>query len=120
MLAITTKAIVNLRQRSYKYVHLLLRENQMTTDEALEKLPELLKRDLTQPLCVCNQVIKLAVIEAIAQGADTVEKVQQKTCASDGTGCCKHQIQDLINAIVMPNVKNLPKPCQTAQALHHL
>ncbi|MCI4411868.1 MAG: (2Fe-2S)-binding protein [Thiotrichales bacterium] len=71
----------------------------MTTDEALAKLPELLKRDLTQPLCVCNQVLKLTVIEAIAQGADTLQKVQQQTFASDGTGCCKRQVQALIDAI---------------------
>jgi len=71
----------------------------MTTDEALAKLPELLKRDLDQPLCVCNQIIKSVVIEAIAEGADTLQKVQQQTFASDGTGCCKRQIQSLIDAI---------------------
>jgi NAD(P)H-nitrite reductase large subunit len=71
----------------------------MTTDEALAKLPELLKRDLDQPLCVCNQIIKRVVIEAIAEGADTLQKVQQQTFASDGTGCCKRQVQALIEAV---------------------
>lgn len=71
----------------------------MTFDEALAKLPELLKRDLDQPLCVCNQVTKRVVIEAISQGADSLQQVQQGTFASDGTGCCKRQIQALINAI---------------------
>jgi len=71
----------------------------MTTDEALAKLPELLKRDLDQPLCVCNQIIKSVVIEAIAEGGDTLQKVQQQTFASDGTACCKRQIQSLIDAI---------------------
>lgn len=71
----------------------------MTMDEALAKLPELLKRDLDQPLCVCNQVIKRDIIEVIKNGADTLQKVQQKTYASDGTGCCKRQVQALIEAI---------------------
>lgn len=71
----------------------------MTFDEALAKLPELLKRDLDQPLCVCNQVTKRVVIEAISQGADSLQQVQQRTYASDGTGCCKRQIQALINTL---------------------
>ncbi len=71
----------------------------MTMDEALAKLPELLKRDLDQPLCVCNQVIKRDIIEVIKNGADTLQKVQQKTYASDGTGCCKRQVQALIEAV---------------------
>ncbi|MGE4502994.1 MAG: bacterioferritin-associated ferredoxin [Thiomicrospira sp.] len=76
----------------------------MNRDEALAKLPEILKRDLEDNLCVCNQVVKIHVIDVIAQGADTVQKVQQQTYASDGTGCCKRQIQALINAIyVAPN-----------------
>jgi NAD(P)H-nitrite reductase large subunit len=76
-----------------------LMESVMTIDEAVSKLPELLKRDLDQPLCVCNQIIKRAVIKAIAEGADTLQKVQQQTFASDGTGCCKRQVQALIDVI---------------------
>lgn len=71
----------------------------MTYEEALSCLPDLLKRDLEQPLCVCNQVIKSDVIKAIAEGAQTLQQVQQRTYASDGTGCCKRQIQTLIKAI---------------------
>lgn len=71
----------------------------MTFNEAIAILPDLLKRDLDQPLCVCNQVIKRTIIEAIAQGADSLQKVQQQTYASDGTGCCKRQIQALIDTI---------------------
>ncbi|MBD3766456.1 MAG: (2Fe-2S)-binding protein [Gammaproteobacteria bacterium] len=71
----------------------------MTFEEALSRLPDLLKRDLEQPLCVCNQVVKSDVIKAIAEGAQTLQQVQQQTYASDGTGCCKRQIQALIKAI---------------------
>jgi NAD(P)H-nitrite reductase large subunit len=75
----------------------------MTSDEALAILPDLLKRDLDQPLCVCNQVMKRSIIDAIAQGADNLQKVQQKTYASDGTGCCKRQVQALIDTIYPRN-----------------
>lgn len=71
----------------------------MTTDEALEKLPEILKRNLDRNLCVCNEVPKLTVIKAIAQGADTLEKVRAKTYASDGNGCCARQIDDLLECL---------------------
>lgn len=71
----------------------------MTFEEALNRLPDLLKRDLDEPLCVCNQVIKSDVIKAIAEGANSLQQVQQQTFASDGTGCCKRQIQALIKAI---------------------
>lgn len=69
-------------------------------DDALNKLPEILKKDLDQNLCVCNQVIKRDVIQAIVDGADSVEKVCVKTYASDGNGCCRHQIRGLITALL--------------------
>lgn len=71
----------------------------MTVDEALAKLPEILKRDLEQNLCVCNDVVKIKVIEAIAMGADSLQQVQSSTYAADGSGCCKRQVQALIDAI---------------------
>lgn len=80
----------------------------MTLDEALARLPDLLKRDLEQPLCVCNQVIKSDVIKAIADGATSLQHVQQLTYAGDGTGCCKRQIQALINAIHTSGDSHLP------------
>lgn len=63
---------------------------------ALTQLPELLKKDLDQPLCVCNQVIKIDVIRAIAMGAHSLEQVQQQTYASDGNGCCRRQVESLL------------------------
>jgi NAD(P)H-nitrite reductase large subunit len=84
--------------RSYNE-RLTKQDDDMTFEEALSRLPDLLKRDLEQPLCVCNQVIKSDVIRVIADGAQTLQKVQQQTYASDGTGCCKRQIQALIKAI---------------------
>lgn len=63
---------------------------------ALTSLPELLKKDLDQPLCVCNQVIKLDIIKTIVSGANTLEQVQQKTYASDGNGCCRRQVESLL------------------------
>lgn len=74
----------------------------MLTD-VINKLPDILKKDLDQNLCVCNQVVKLDVIQAIVEGADTVEKVCAKTYASDGNGCCRHQIRGLINALIEPS-----------------
>lgn len=70
-------------------------ENNLQTH--LDKLPETLTRDLDKNLCVCNEVPRLKVIEAIINGADTLEAVRCKTYASDGNGCCKRQVQKLID-----------------------
>ena len=70
-----------------------------TKAAVLNKLPEILKRDLDSNLCVCNEVLKMDIIDAIANGATTVEKVREKTYATDGTGCCIQQVERLIEFI---------------------
>lgn len=72
----------------------------MKLENALEKLPELLKKDLNDNLCVCNEVAKITVIEAIAEGASTLEDVRRSTYASDGNGCCKRQVLRLLEYLV--------------------
>jgi NAD(P)H-nitrite reductase large subunit len=74
-------------------------------DAILEKLPEILKRNLDKNLCVCNEVPKIKVIQAIVEGADTLEKVRCKTYASDGNGCCARQIGDLLDCLVASTVQ---------------
>lgn len=71
----------------------------MELQDALNKLPDILKKDLDDNLCVCNEVPKIKVIQAIANGAETLEQVQQTTYASDGTGCCKRQVIRLLDVI---------------------
>ncbi|WP_019556632.1 (2Fe-2S)-binding protein [Thiomicrorhabdus arctica] len=68
-------------------------------EDALNKLPEILTRDLERNLCVCNDVLRIDVIQAIDEGADTLEKVRQKTYATDGNGCCKRQVQRLLECL---------------------
>ncbi|MER2491736.1 (2Fe-2S)-binding protein [Catenovulum sediminis] len=65
----------------------------------LEKLPPILKKDLDCNLCVCNEVIKIDIIEAIASGAMSIEEVRRQTYATDGNGCCKQQVSRLIECI---------------------
>jgi NAD(P)H-nitrite reductase large subunit len=65
----------------------------------LDKLPEILKQNLKRNLCVCNEVKKIDVINAIASGANTVMKVREKTSATNGNGCCTHQVERLIECI---------------------
>ncbi len=68
-------------------------------DDALDKLPSILKKNLERNLCTCNEVQKIRIIEAIANGATTLEAVRQKTYATDGIGCCKQQVSRLIECI---------------------
>lgn len=75
---------------------------------ALNKLPEILTRDLERNLCNCNEVLRIDVIKAIDEGADTLEKVRQKTYASDGNGCCKRQVQRLLDCLAEDKDKGTP------------
>jgi len=44
-------------------------------------------------------VIKNDVINAIANGAITVEEVRNRTYATGGNGCCTRQVERLIECI---------------------
>ncbi len=68
-------------------------------NEILQKLPEILKKDLDENLCTCNEVLKKDILNAIADGADTLEKVRKKTYATDGNGCCQRQVDRLIECL---------------------
>ena len=72
-------------------------------ENPLDKLPEILKKNLNQNLCVCNEVVKMDIINAIANGAFTLELVRQQTYATDGNGCCTRQVSRLIECICAPD-----------------
>lgn len=73
-------------------------------DDILQKLPEVLKKDLGDNLCTCNEIVKMDIILAIANGADTLEKVRSKTYATDGNGCCQRQVSRLIECITATEI----------------
>ncbi len=65
----------------------------------LERLPPILKKDLNKNLCVCNEVSRIDIINAIVQGATSVEAIKKKTYATMGTGCCIQQVERLIECL---------------------
>ena len=69
----------------------------------LEKLPDILKQNVDKNLCVCNEVVKMNVINAIANGATTVEEVRDLTYATGGNSCCARQVERLIECIHSKN-----------------
>lgn len=76
-----------------------------TATNPLEKLPRILRQKLDKNLCTCNDVVKMDIINAILNGATTVEEVRIETYASMGTGCCKQQIERLIELLGSPEAK---------------
>ena len=44
----------------------------------LDKLPSILKKDLDKNFCVCNDVPMMEIINAIVNGATTVEEVKNR------------------------------------------
>jgi NAD(P)H-nitrite reductase large subunit len=68
-------------------------------ENPLDKLPDILKQNLRRNLCVCNEVKKIDVINAIANGANTIMKVRNQTYATGGNGCCTRQVERLIECI---------------------
>ena len=70
----------------------------------LNKLPDILKRNIDKNLCICNEVLKMDVINVIANGAITVEEVRKLTYATGGNGCCTRQVERLIECIHSPEI----------------
>ncbi|MCP3849579.1 MAG: (2Fe-2S)-binding protein [Gammaproteobacteria bacterium] len=65
----------------------------------LEKLPPVLKENLDKNLCTCNEVAKMDIINAIINGATTVEEIKKETYATMGSGCCTQQVERLIECL---------------------
>ncbi len=65
----------------------------------LDKLPSILKNNLDRNLCVCNEVLKIDIINAIINGATTVEDIKKQTYATLGSGCCTQQVERLIECL---------------------
>ena len=68
----------------------------------LDKLPPILKLNLDRNLCVCNEVLKIDIINAIVNGATSVEEIKKQTYATMGSGCCTQQIERLIECLCAP------------------
>ncbi|MCW9012425.1 MAG: (2Fe-2S)-binding protein [Gammaproteobacteria bacterium] len=71
----------------------------------LDKLPPVLKKNLERNLCVCNDVLKMDIINAIINGATTVAEIKKQTYATMGSGCCTKQIERLIECLCSPEMK---------------
>lgn len=70
--------------------------------DPLDKLPAILKKDLDRNLCTCNEVLKMDIINAIVNGATTVEEIKKQTYATTGSGCCTQQVERLIEYLCSP------------------
>ena len=70
--------------------------------DPLDKLPAILKKDLDKNLCTCMDVPKIDIINAIVNGATTLEAVKKETYASTGAGCCESEVERLIECLTAP------------------
>ena len=82
-----------------------LEEQTAQITDALDKLPSILKNNLDQNLCTCNEVVKMDIINAIINGATTVEEIKKQTYATLGIGCCPQQVERLIECLCSPDDK---------------
>ena len=80
-----------------------------TVKNPLDKLPPILKKNLDRNLCVCNEVLKMDIINAIVNGAATVEEIKKQTYATVGSGCCTQQVERLIECLCSTEMENLVK-----------
>jgi len=71
----------------------------------LDKLPPVLKKNLDRNLCVCNDVLKTDIIDAIVNGATTVGEIKKQTYATMGSGCCTKQVERLIECLCSPETE---------------
>ena len=73
-----------------------------TDTNPLDKLPSTLKKDLDKNLCTCMDVPAMDIVNAIVNGATTLEEVKEKTYAATGAGCCIQQVERLIECLCAP------------------
>ncbi len=71
--------------------------------DILNQLPPDVSKDLDRNLCTCNEVLKREIIDAIMNGATTVEAVKAQTYATLGIGCCTQQVEQLIESLCSPD-----------------
>jgi len=77
----------------------------------LDKLPSVLKKDLDKNLCTCMDIPKIDIINAILNGATTLEQVKKQTFAMMGAGCCTQEIERLIECLCAPEpVRRITRP----------
>jgi len=74
--------------------------------DPIDRLPPILKEGLYKNLCVCNEVPKMDIINAIVNGATTVAEVKKQTYATMGSGCCKQQVERLIECLYSPETED--------------
>ncbi|MCW8853831.1 MAG: (2Fe-2S)-binding protein [Gammaproteobacteria bacterium] len=77
----------------------------MTTESdinPLDKLPPVLKQNMDKNLCTCMDVLKMDVVNAIVNGATTLDEVKKQTYAATGAGCCVQQVERLIECLSAP------------------
>ncbi|MBD3610388.1 MAG: hypothetical protein HUJ30_07535, partial [Gammaproteobacteria bacterium] len=55
------------------------KEQGVQDPDPLDKLPPILKKNLYKNLCVCNEVVKMDIVDAIVNGATTVSEVRKQT-----------------------------------------
>jgi len=49
-------------------------------------------------ICFCHTVSHAALVKAIREGHDTLEKIQAETCASTGCGGCELYVREILEA----------------------
>lgn len=64
----------------------------------------MLPLDPDQVVCFCHHVTQGQLAEAFRGGADTLEKIQQKTCASTGCGGCQWDVEQLLSDLAQETV----------------
>jgi len=79
--------------------------NDKPVTNPLDKLPAILNKNLDKNLCVCNEVVKMDIINAILKGATSVADIRKQTYATMGSGCCTQQVERLIECLGTPESK---------------
>lgn len=77
----------------------MIDKTEESEEEKQKRLRELVLDKHTK-VCLCKSIPRIKIKEAIAKGADTVEKVQQATGAGSGGCCgrrCTPKIQELLD-----------------------
>ncbi|HET7306682.1 MAG TPA: (2Fe-2S)-binding protein [Gammaproteobacteria bacterium] len=47
-------------------------------------------------VCICNAVSEKRIRQAVAEGADDFESLQEATCVATCCGCCESEVRNIL------------------------
>ena len=56
-------------------------------------------QDPLEIICFCYGITREEIVQAVLQGADSIEKIREKTKANTGCGGCQNEVEAILESV---------------------